>query len=152
MNELIRAVFSKLPEIRLAEEDEEEGGWSGSDVEDENVNVALGYGPRCMIDVFQFLCSLLNVGEVVDPGEGGYGGSISTDEDIQVFGLVLINTAIELGGEGIGRHQKLLKIIQDDLFHHLIHYATRSSPLVLSMICSTVLNLYQFLRRSEQFT
>ncbi|ONK59408.1 uncharacterized protein A4U43_C08F6120 [Asparagus officinalis] len=124
---------------RVATHDEE--SLSGSDADDDPV--VIGYGARCMVDVFHFLCSLLNVGEVVDDG-----GGVSSDEDVQVFALVLINSAIELGGEGIGKHGKLLGIIQDDLFHNLIHYATRSSPLVLSMICSTVLNLYQFLRRS----
>ncbi|KAL0354943.1 UNVERIFIED_CONTAM: ARF guanine-nucleotide exchange factor GNL2 [Sesamum radiatum] len=39
-------------------------------------------------------------------------------------------------------------MIQDDLFHHLIHYGASASPLVLSMISSTVLNIYHFLRRS----
>lgn len=142
MHELIQAVFSRLPEMRSEDEDD---AFSGSDTDDDAV--AIGYGARCMVDIFRFLCSLLNVGEMVDTGgEGGYG-AISSNEDVQLFALMLINTAIELGGERIGKHSKLLSMIQDDLFHHLIHYATRSSPLVLSMICSTVLNLYHFLRR-----
>lgn len=75
-------------------------------------------------------------------------GSLSSDEDVQAFALMLINSVVDqLGGESMGRQPRLLRMIQDDLFHHLIHYATRSSPLVLSMICSIVLNLYHFLRR-----
>ncbi|KAJ0971279.1 hypothetical protein J5N97_019238 [Dioscorea zingiberensis] len=121
-----------------------DGAFSGSDVDDESI--ISGYGARCMVDIFHFLLSLLNVGEVVESADGL--GSMNSDEDVQLFALVLINSAIELGGEGMGRHPKLLRMIQDDLFHHLIHYATRCSPLVLSMICSIVLNLYHFLRSS----
>ncbi|OAY68760.1 ARF guanine-nucleotide exchange factor GNL2 [Ananas comosus] len=142
MHDLVQAVFARLPEVRAAE-----SGDLGSDLEDDD-GPPVGYGARCMVDIFHFLCSLLNVGEMVDFIEGYGSPSISSDEDVQLFALVLINSAVELGGEAIGKHPKLLRMIQDDLFHHLIHYATRSSPLVLSMICSTVLNLYHFLRRS----
>lgn len=141
MHDLVQAVFARLPEVRAAE-----SGDLGSDLEDDD-GPPVGYGARCMVDIFHFLCSLLNVGEMVDFIEGYGSPSISSDEDVQLFALVLINSAVELGGEAIGKHPKLLRMIQDDLFHHLIHYATRSSPLVLSMICSTVLNLYHFLRR-----
>lgn len=71
----------------------------------------------------------------------------TAEEDIQLFALVLINSALELSGDSIGRNPKLLRMVQDDLFHHLIHHGACSSPLVLSMICSTVLNTYHFLRR-----
>lgn len=149
MYELVQMVFSRLPEI----DDGGNGcdGYSDSDPDDEGraSNAGSrpegGYGPRCMVDIFQFLCSLLNVVEVVDSAEGF--ASMCYDEDIQLFALILINSAVELGGESIGRHPKLLRMVQDDLFHHLIHYGTRTCPLVLSMICSTVLNLYHFLRR-----
>ncbi|GLT51689.1 hypothetical protein SLA2020_250820 [Shorea laevis] len=137
MHELIRIVFTRLPDITV-----NEGENSESDTDDADGDSS--YGLRCAVDIFHFLCSLLNVMET-----GDYDGvTLSTaDEDIQLFALVLINTAIELSGEVIGKHPKLLRMIQDDLFHHLIHYGTCSSPLVLSMICSTVLNIYHFLRR-----
>ncbi|CAL9779691.1 unnamed protein product [Musa acuminata subsp. burmannicoides] len=136
MHELVQAIFVRLPDVRVPVERPE--------AEDE-VATTGSYGARCMVDIFHFLCSLLNVGEVIDYADSV--GSISSDEDVQLFALVLINSTIELGGEAIGKHPKLLRIIQDDLFHHLIHYATHTSPLVLSMICSTVLHLYNFLRR-----
>ncbi|XP_074590636.1 ARF guanine-nucleotide exchange factor GNL2 [Curcuma longa] len=134
MHELVQSIFARLPDVRLDAAD------------DDPPAPASTYGARCMIDIFHFLCSLLNVGEVVVDVSDGIG-SISYDEDVQLFALVLINSAIELGGDAIGRHPKILGIVQDDLFHHLIHYSTHSSPLVLSMICSTVLHLYNFLRR-----
>ncbi|XP_077230483.1 GNOM-like 2 [Tasmannia lanceolata] len=142
MHELIQVIFTRLPEIETSD-----GGVSESDIDDCDIteNVGSGYGAHCMVDIFQFLCSLLNVVEVVD-AEGLT--TTNTDEDVQLFALVLINSAIELGGEGVGKHRKLLRMIQDDLFHHLIHYGTYCSLLVLSMICSIVLNLYHFLRRS----
>lgn len=142
MHELIQTIFSRLPEIEV-----KDGDYSESDTEDADIGGTLdsGYGGRCAVDIFHFLCSLLNVVEVV---ETDGKTSHTSDEDVQLFALVLINSAIELSGDGIGKHPKLLRMIQDDLFHHLIHYGTCSSPLVLSMICSTVLNIYHFLRRS----
>ncbi|CAA6666264.1 unnamed protein product [Spirodela intermedia] len=125
MHELIQTIFARLPEIQAAEH-------SDSDTDGDGAGEA-GYGARCMVHIFQFLCSLMNVVEVVDSGEGT--GSSCSDEAIQLFALILISSALQ-------------RIIQDDLFHHLIHYGTRASPLVLSMICSTVLNLYHFLRGS----
>ncbi|XP_022728914.1 ARF guanine-nucleotide exchange factor GNL2-like [Durio zibethinus] len=136
MHESIQIIFSRLPDV-----DVNEGENSESETEDDENS---GYGIRCAVDIFQFLCSLLNVVEVVETE----GSTCHTaDDDIQLFALVLINCAIELSGDGIGKHPKLLRMVQDDLFHHLIHYGTCSSPLVLSMICSTVLNIYHFLRR-----
>ncbi|KGN60625.1 ARF guanine-nucleotide exchange factor GNL2 [Cucumis sativus] len=144
MNELIQIIFSRLPEIEVRDGEESE-----SDTEDADLGGSLdsGYGIRCVIDVFHFLCSLLNVVEImVEVGDGGLG-SRTADEDVQLFALVLINSAVELSGDAIGKHPKLLRMVQDDLFHHLIHYGAASNPLVLSMICSTVLNIYHFLRR-----
>lgn len=129
-HELIQIVFSRMPEF-------EEGGGTASEEEGES-----GYGIGCVTDIFRFLCSLFNGVELSD-GEG----TAAADEDVQLFALVLITTAIELSGDTIGRHPNLLALVQDDLFHHLIHYGTFCSPLVLSMICSTVLNNYHFLRR-----
>ena len=48
--------------------------------------------------------------------------SYTADEDVQIFALVLINSATELSGDEIGKRPKLLRMIQDDLFHHLIYY------------------------------
>ncbi|KAM5547703.1 ARF guanine-nucleotide exchange factor GNL2 [Rosa sericea] len=139
MHELIHIIFSRLPEVEMSHDDEET---DNEDVDDGGLD--FGYGMRCAVDIFHFLCSLLNVVEVVETE----GSTVQTaDEDVQLFALVLINTAIELSGDGIGTHSKLLRMMKDDLFHHLVHYGTCSSPVVFSMICSTVLNMYHFLRR-----
>ncbi|XP_042492770.1 ARF guanine-nucleotide exchange factor GNL2 [Macadamia integrifolia] len=145
MHELIQTIFARLPEIDQVREDGEQStDQTGFDDYDGNLDSG-GYGARCAIDIFHFLCSLLNVVEIT---ETDGSSTQNSDEDVQLFALVLINSAIELSGDGIGNHPKLLRLIQDDLFYHLIYYGTRSSPLVLSMICSTVLNIYHFLRRS----
>ncbi|XP_058727274.1 ARF guanine-nucleotide exchange factor GNL2 [Vicia villosa] len=146
MHELIQAVYSRLPEI----EGNDREGDSESDIEDVDDSDRLepGYGVRCAIDIFHFLCSLLNVVSIV---EADGSTTHTADEDVQIFALVLINSAIELSGDKIGNHPKLLRMVQDDLFHHLIYYGTWSSSFVLSMICSTVLNAYHFLRRSLRF-
>lgn len=148
MHELIQIIFSRLPEINFRDGDSS----ASTDTEDADAdegNLDSGYGIRCAVDIFHFLCSLLNVVQVVETDQGS---TVQTaDEDVQLFALVLINSAIELSGDGIGSHSKLLRMMKDDLFHHLVHYGTRSSPLVFSMICSTVLNMYHFLRRLKLF-
>ncbi|CAN1138208.1 ARF guanine-nucleotide exchange factor GNL2 [Linum perenne] len=141
MHELVRMIFAKLQDIEVNPGDESETDMDDADFDG---NLDSGYGIRCAVDIFHFLCSLLNVVEVVESEGNLYRTS---DEDVQLFALVLINSAIELSGDVIGSHPKLLRMIQDDLFHHLIHYGASSSPLILSMICSTVLNIYHFLRR-----
>lgn len=140
MHELIQIVFSRLSEIEVNDGEES----SESDTDDAPGNSDSGYGIRCAIDIFHFLCSLLNVVDVV---ETEHSHAHTADEDVQIFSLVLINSAIELSGDAISKHPRLMRMIQDDLFHHLIYYGTWSSSLVLSMICSTVLNAYHFLRR-----
>ncbi|CAN6213047.1 unnamed protein product [Urochloa humidicola] len=144
MHEILQSVFARLPDIRGGDGDGdgEDGGGGGPG----GGGSAAGFGARCMVDVFNFLCSLLqNASDMVMSGDGQ--GAFTSEEDVMLFSLVLVNSAVELGGEAIGKHAKLLRLIQDDLFYHLIHYATEYSPLVLSMICSTALNLYHFLRR-----
>ncbi|KAL6622803.1 hypothetical protein ACP70R_032682 [Stipagrostis hirtigluma subsp. patula] len=142
MHEILQAVFARLPDIRAPPD----GDGAGADGDDAALGSGAGFGARCMVDVFNFLCSLLlNATDMVMSPDGQ--GAFTSEEDVMLFSLVLVNTAVELGGEAIGKHPKLLRLIQDDLFYHLIHYATESSALVLSMICSTALNLYHFLRR-----
>ncbi|KAL8128631.1 hypothetical protein V2J09_017786 [Rumex salicifolius] len=148
MHEIIRNVYCRLIEIevRTGEDDDQ-----SDDEEDyypessSSLAASSGYGIRCAVDIFQFLCSLLNVVETVETEE--YVVSQKTNEEVQVIALVMMNTALELSGGVLWKHPKLLRMIQDDLMHHLIHYGTFTSPLVLSMICSIVLNIYNFLRR-----
>ncbi|KDP33649.1 hypothetical protein JCGZ_07220 [Jatropha curcas] len=141
MREMIEIIFARLQDVEVKLEEDSE-----SDTEDIDIDSDMdsGYGVRCVVDIFHFLCSLLNVVEIVET-EGVQ--THACDENVQIFGLILINSAVELSGDAIGKHPKLLRMIQDDLFHHLIHYGVSSSPLVLSMICSTVLNIYHALRR-----
>ncbi|GFY88509.1 sec7 domain-containing protein [Actinidia rufa] len=73
------------------------------------------YGVPCMVEIFHFLCSLLNIVEHM--GMGPRSNTIAFDEDVPLFALGLINSAIELG----------------------VH-------LYFAMVCSIVLNLYNHLR------
>lgn len=121
--------------------------------EDENVPVEAPngtmpilkpYGMSCMIEIFQFLCSLLNAVDQI--GMSPRASMIAFDEDVPLFALSLINSAIEMGGPSIRRHPELLSLIQDELFHNLMQYGLSMSPLILSMVCSIVLNLYYHLK------
>ncbi|KAJ1400960.1 Sec7, C-terminal domain superfamily [Sesbania bispinosa] len=102
------------------------------------------YGIPCMVEIFHFLCSLLNVVEHM--GMSSRSNTIAFDEDVPLFALTLINSAIELGGPSFHRHPRLLSLIQDELFCNLMQFGLSMSPLVLSMVCSIVLNLYHHLR------
>ncbi|KAK1389817.1 ARF guanine-nucleotide exchange factor GNOM-like [Heracleum sosnowskyi] len=102
------------------------------------------YGVPCVVEIFQFLCSLLNVIENI--GISSKSNPIAYDEDVPLFALGLINSAIELSGASIQHHPKLLVLIQDDLFFNLIRFGLSMSPLILSTVCSIVLNLYHHLR------
>ncbi|KAJ6683864.1 hypothetical protein OIU85_007550 [Salix viminalis] len=102
------------------------------------------YGVPCMVEIFHFLCSLLNV--VEHSGMGTRSNTIAFDEDVPLFALGLINSAVELGGPSIRCHPRLLSLIQDELFRNLMQFGLSMSPLILSMVCSIVLNLYHHLR------
>ncbi|XP_065860498.1 ARF guanine-nucleotide exchange factor GNOM [Euphorbia lathyris] len=102
------------------------------------------YGVPCMVEIFHFLCSLLN--DVDHMGIGTRPNTIAFDEDVPLFALGLINSAIELGGPSIRFHPRLLSLIQDELFRNLMQFGLSMSPLILSMVCSIVLNLYHHLR------
>lgn len=102
------------------------------------------YGISCMVEIFHFLCSLLNVMERAEIGPRS--NPIAYDEDVPLFALGLINSAIELGGACIGEHPKLLALIKDELFHNLMQFGLSMSPLILSTVCSIGFNLYHHLR------
>ncbi|XP_039130653.1 ARF guanine-nucleotide exchange factor GNOM [Dioscorea cayenensis subsp. rotundata] len=102
------------------------------------------YGIPCMVEIFHFLCSLLNIVEHMEMSPRM--NPIALDEDVPLFALGLINSAVELGGPSIRKHPKLLSLIQDELFRNLMQFGLSMSPLILSMVCSIVLNLYHHLR------
>ncbi|KAM7526265.1 hypothetical protein LguiA_016167 [Lonicera macranthoides] len=102
------------------------------------------YGIPCMVEIFHFLCSSLN--DVEHLAMGPRSNTIAFDEDVPLFALGLINSAIELGGPSIRRHPRLLSLVQDELFRNLMQFGLSMSPPILSMVCSIVLNLYHHLR------
>ncbi|OVA02830.1 SEC7-like [Macleaya cordata] len=102
------------------------------------------YGVACVVEVFQFLCSLLNVGDQI--GMGPRLNWTEFDEDVPLFALGLINSAIELGGSTVSRHPELLALIKEELFPNLMQLGLSMSPLILSMVCNIILNLYLHLR------
>ncbi|MQL85847.1 hypothetical protein Taro_018380 [Colocasia esculenta] len=188
MHELVRCIFSHLPDIEEkplatgggalkpeiggldkdhalhAKKMENGGGNIGDDdpqhvdspvatLVDQNTvaDVANGsqvmsepYGVPCMVEIFHFLCSLLNIAEHI--GISPNANPIAFDEDVPLFALKLINSAIELGGPSIQKHPKLFALIQDELFRNLMQFGLSMSPLIVSMVCSIVLNLYHHLR------
>ncbi|OVA18491.1 SEC7-like [Macleaya cordata] len=121
------------------------GGGNGKEVSPNDLHLMTEpYGVPCMVEIFHFLCSLLNI--IEHNGMGSRSNTIAFDEDVPLFALGLINSAIELGGPSLCQHPKLLGLIQDELFRNLMQFGLSMSPLILSMVCSIVLNLYHHLR------
>ncbi|KAL3624155.1 hypothetical protein CASFOL_032971 [Castilleja foliolosa] len=169
MHELVRCIFSRLPDLDCKRHESARESSSASDVKDdvaaqsntldkkksENVHgkgstlssdsaMMDPYGVPSMIEIFHFLCSLLNVMENIEIGPRS--NPIAYHEDVPLFALGLINSAIELGGASFENHPKLLALIQEELFYNLMQFGLSMSPLILSTVCSIVLNLYHHLR------
>ncbi|TYG52294.1 hypothetical protein ES288_D09G015000v1 [Gossypium darwinii] len=138
---------SSPPIVKSGPETDSSNFGESDDTEDAqraDVLMSAPFGIPCMVEIFQFLCSLLNVIENI--GIGPKLNPVAYDEDVPLFALGLINSAIELGGPSFGKHPKLLAIIQDDLFRNLMQFGLSMSPLILSTVCSIILNLYHHLR------
>lgn len=140
----------ETPSVNVSEEGSSRLSYSGKREEvnsrsvvvvDQNTAIE-PYGIPCMVEIFSFLCSLLNIADPQSPGQA----LLASDEDVPHFALLLINSSIELGGESFSRHPKLLALIQDELFRNLMLMGLSPNPLVLSMVCGIVLNLYHHLR------
>ncbi|MFS8031893.1 putative Sec7 domain, guanine nucleotide exchange factor, Sec7 domain superfamily [Helianthus anomalus] len=129
---------TNIPEVKMDHE-------STGDVDQSKTHqVVEPYGVPCMVEIFSFLCSLLNAVEHV--GVGPRSNSLTYDEDVPLFAFGLINSAIELSGPSLGHHPEMLALVQNDLFHSLMQFGLSPSPLILSTVCSIVLNLYHLMR------
>ncbi|KAI3722422.1 hypothetical protein L2E82_33460 [Cichorium intybus] len=164
MHELVRCIFSHLPDVGTPHVNDKENGYISSKTEaainldmlavkvDESIGhtkeflTTEPYGVPCMVEIFQFLCSLLTAVEHTGVGPNPRSNSLSYDEDVPLFSLGLINSVVELGGASLGQHPELLTLVGNDLFHSLIQFGLSPSPLILSTVCSIVLNLYHLLR------
>ncbi|KAI3713152.1 hypothetical protein L1987_71725 [Smallanthus sonchifolius] len=127
-----------VPEVKMDHET------TGEDGQSKNHLVAEPYSVPCMVEIFSFLCSLLNAVEYV--GVGPRSNSLEYDEDVPLFSFGLINSAIELSGPSLGHHPEMLALVQNDLFHSLMQFGLSPSTLILSTVCSIVLNLYHLMR------
>ncbi|KAK4477667.1 hypothetical protein RD792_016912 [Penstemon davidsonii] len=162
MHELVRCIFSHLPNVEdrcrspsrnteneAATQESDQKTYEIVDLKDRtsyNVDSSMmdPYGVPAMVEIFHFLCSLLNV--IKDIEVGPSFNPIAYHEDVPLFALGLINAAIESGGASFENHPKLLALIQEELFYNLMQFGLSMSPLVLSTVCSIVLNLYHHLR------
>ncbi|KAI7754923.1 hypothetical protein M8C21_027033 [Ambrosia artemisiifolia] len=117
---------TNIPEVKMDHETIGEADQSKSHL------VAEPYGVPCMVEIFNFLCSLLNAVEHV--GVGPRSNSLTYDEDVPLFAFGLINSAIELSGLSLGHHPEMLALVQNDLFHSLMQFGLSPSPLILSTI------------------
>ncbi|XP_043722514.1 ARF guanine-nucleotide exchange factor GNOM-like [Telopea speciosissima] len=102
------------------------------------------YGVPCMVEILHFLCALLDNADHI--GMDPRSNSMASHEDVPLFALGLISSAIEFGGPFIRKQPKLLSLIQDELFRNLMQFGLSMSPLNLSVVCGIVLNLYHHLR------
>ncbi|KAJ9147583.1 hypothetical protein P3X46_029727 [Hevea brasiliensis] len=135
MHELVRCIFSHLPDMDKNEDTLANGS---------SIVGREPFGVPCMVEIFHFLCSLLNVIGHIEVGSRS--NPIAYDEDVPLFALGLINSAIELGGPSFSQHPALLSLIQGELFRNLMQFGLSMIPLILSTVCSIVLNLYHHLR------
>jgi brefeldin A-resistance guanine nucleotide exchange factor 1 len=91
------------------------------------------YGLACALEVFQFLVSLVSCED-------------ASSEDLCVFGLTLLNAALDEGREAFAHHAPMLHLVRDDLLRALLAVGTSSNLSVLSFLCTVFLNLYLNLR------
>ncbi|KAK3133946.1 hypothetical protein QOZ80_6AG0543110 [Eleusine coracana subsp. coracana] len=172
MQEVIRCVFARLPDLDVDVPAHQQGAdcknqcsgaeeigngkndyvclnSSGDEVGDgsgvvQDKAMMEPFGVPCMIEILQFMCSLLNIAE--DMEVNPRINPIDFDEDVPLFALGLINSAIELSASSIHKHPKLLAFVQDELFRNLMHFGLSMSPLILSTVCSIVFTLFYHLR------
>ncbi|KAK3256646.1 hypothetical protein CYMTET_34225, partial [Cymbomonas tetramitiformis] len=111
-------------------------GTSAEHAELEPVVIGPPYGLPCVLEVFQFLVSLVGVDDSRDA------------EDLCVFALALINSALEEGAQSFAAHPQLLLLVRDDLVRNLLQAGTSSNLSVLSYLCAVFFSLYLNLRRS----
>ncbi|CAI5458647.1 unnamed protein product [Closterium sp. Yama58-4] len=148
------------PGDESSSENEQEEGEEYEEEESSAVDftreVVLGrpYGAACLVEVFHFLCSLLTLDEnlVASPRAASPRTPRSyawahAHEDMPLFALQLISTALDLTGEHVALHPRLLALVSDDLFRSFFLLAASPNPLVFPLICSIVLRLFLCLRR-----
>jgi len=123
----------RLPAVGMgANAADENGAGNGKEAKPYDLHLMTEpYGVPCMVEIFHFLCSLLN--DLDHFGIGPGSNALAIDEDAPLFALGLINSAIELGGASFVRHPRLLNLIQDELFRNLMVFGLSPSPLILSM-------------------
>ncbi|KAJ3697483.1 hypothetical protein LUZ61_001188 [Rhynchospora tenuis] len=156
MQEVVRCVFSRLADLspeevkpstnQIAENKIVQNGSGDSKELNQEPDPALNepFGIPCMVEIFEFLCSLLNIAEDIEIN--ARVNPIDFDEDVPLFALGLVQTAIELSGSSIHKHRQLLYFVKDELFRNLMQFGLSMSPLILSTVCSIVLNLFYHLR------
>ncbi|KAJ4762470.1 SEC7-like guanine nucleotide exchange family protein [Rhynchospora pubera] len=156
MQEVVRCVFSRLADLspeevkpntnQIAETKMVQNESGDSTEMNLEPDPALNdpFGIPCMVEIFEFLCSLINIAEDIEIN--ARVNPIDFDEDVPLFALGLVQTAIELSGLSIHKHRQLLSFVKDELFRNLMQFGLSLSPLILSTVCSIVLNLFYHLR------
>uniref|UniRef100_A0A0D9VFE3 SEC7 domain-containing protein n=1 Tax=Leersia perrieri TaxID=77586 RepID=A0A0D9VFE3_9ORYZ len=174
MQEVVRCVFARLPDVdaTVVAADGQTSGSKNQGLTDgeigngksdfvclnssgDEVGTGFGvvqdqamkelFGVPCMVEILQFLCSLLNIAEDIEVNTRI--NPIDFDEDVPLFALGLISSAIELSASSIHKHPKLLAFVQDELFRNLMQFGLSMSPLILSTVCSIVFTLFYHLRQ-----
>eukprot|EP00002_Diphylleia_rotans_P026961 TRINITY_DN5399_c0_g2_i1.p1 TRINITY_DN5399_c0_g2~~TRINITY_DN5399_c0_g2_i1.p1 ORF type:complete len:1189 (+),score=232.70 TRINITY_DN5399_c0_g2_i1:1205-4771(+) len=92
------------------------------------------YGITAVFDVFQFICSLIGKENLRHPTV------------MQLFGLQLLNLALETGGKNFSRFPSLVAFIQEELCHQLIQLGITNDLSVLAFSLRAILNLYAYLK------
>jgi len=95
------------------------------------------YGVPCLTKVLLHLAELVGYTEKAE----------SAWKEKRCLGLFLLNTALETAGEGIGLHDKVLNVIQDDICKALLVNSTTDDLFILSLTLRVVFNLFQSVKK-----
>ena len=141
MIEIVRQVFSTLVDGLGEEATRTRGAIAGANAAEIDVDEGC-CGLASAVEIFQFGTSLFSAD--VREGRNIAGGF---DEEMSVFGLMMISTVMECIGPVLESYPALLVIAKDDLMRALLSCRSSSSVLVLSLTCSVFLSLYIHVRQ-----
>ncbi|EIE18029.1 Sec7-domain-containing protein, partial [Coccomyxa subellipsoidea C-169] len=105
-------------------------------------------GLQTFLDLLEFVISLMHISAGISRGtEARTLNHLFKSADLDIFGLELMNVALNVGGSALGRHGALLQLLRQDVWAALALAACRPNLATLSHACQVALSLYVALGR-----